>query len=52
MTEQGRLGVMERSCRVRVDGEKVAAEVEFFEDPRGEIFALGGASEELPPRGL
>src|SRR5450755_3248040 len=43
---------MERSGRVRVDGKKVAAEVEFFEDPRSEIFALGSANEELPSRGL
>ena len=43
---------MERSGRVRVEGKKVAAEVEFFEDPRGEVFALGSADEELPARGL
>jgi hypothetical protein len=43
---------MERSGRVRVHGKKVAAQGEFFEDPHGEIFALGGADEELPARGL
>ena len=43
---------MERSGRVRIHGEKVAAQGEFFQDPRGEIFALGGADEELPARGL
>ena len=50
--EQGCLGVMERSGRVRVQGKKVAVEGEFFEDPHGEIFALRGADEELPARGL
>jgi len=51
-TEQGCLGVIERSSRVRVQGQKIAAEGEFFEDPQGKIFALGGADEELPARGL
>src|SRR6202167_2392886 len=43
---------MERFGGVRVHGNKVAAQGEFFEDPHGEIFALGGADEELPARGL
>ena len=51
-TEQGGLSVMERSGRIRVHGEKVAAQGKFFQDPRGKIFALGGADEELPARGL
>jgi hypothetical protein len=51
-TEEGRLAVMERTGRVRVHGNKVAAQGEFFEDPRGEIFALGGADEELPAQVL
>src|ERR1700678_4580018 len=43
---------MERSGRVRIHSKKVAAQGEFFEDPRGKIFALGGADKELPARGL
>src|ERR1700677_1369255 len=43
---------MERSGRVRVQGKKVSAQGEFFQNPHGKIFALGSADEELPARGL
>jgi hypothetical protein len=51
-TQQGRLGMIKRSDGVRVYSKEVGFQGELFEDSQGEVFALGGADEELPARGL